>query len=170
MPVLLCMPVLTASKMVSGRNGLWWIHSHGSSLRKGLLPLLSHTFLPALLPRNRRSFPPASASDHFCSARRRHFIRLQEPTSTTWSETRVWSEMCWWKDHACVKEKNPRRPASHLSQGDLSHLADNLALLAQGEEGLQELLKILGDEFRLSMALAGKHFSPPRNNAVVLLF
>uniref|UniRef100_A0A8C0B963 (S)-2-hydroxy-acid oxidase n=1 Tax=Buteo japonicus TaxID=224669 RepID=A0A8C0B963_9AVES len=28
----------------------------------------------------------------------------------------------------------------------------------QGEEGLQEVLRILQDEFRLSMALAGKHF------------
>uniref|UniRef100_A0A8B9NU85 (S)-2-hydroxy-acid oxidase n=1 Tax=Accipiter nisus TaxID=211598 RepID=A0A8B9NU85_9AVES len=29
----------------------------------------------------------------------------------------------------------------------------------QGEEGLQEVLRILQDEFRLSMALAGKHFA-----------
>ncbi|KAJ6658357.1 hypothetical protein lerEdw1_020629 [Lerista edwardsae] len=33
-------------------------------------------------------------------------------------------------------------------------------LAYKGEEGLQEVLKILRDEFRLSMALAGKHFSP----------
>lgn len=31
-------------------------------------------------------------------------------------------------------------------------------LLAQGEEGLQDVLRILQDEFRLSMALAGKYF------------
>lgn len=34
-----------------------------------------------------------------------------------------------------------------------------LSLSEQGEEGLQEVLRILQDEFRLSMALAGKRFA-----------
>lgn len=33
-----------------------------------------------------------------------------------------------------------------------------LSLLVQGEEGLQDVLRILQDEFRLSMALAGEYF------------